>query len=172
MIRRPPRSTLFPYTTLFRSGGSETSLWRKHFASRAVCAIGKRPSRNHRSLSGVFSRNERRKGVENSAGDASEDRAGGSFAEKCEEPFGSAGFSELCEERLGHKNPGAARILCSRKQLAQQEKAWHERSCLGKRRSKNEFAGLVIRTGRMRGRAFAIDWHAGGLLAGLFPLAR
>src|SRR2546430_9402705 len=24
MIRRPPRSTLFPYTTLFRSGGDET----------------------------------------------------------------------------------------------------------------------------------------------------
>src|SRR5690348_17651094 len=24
MIRRPPRSTLFPYTTLFRSGGSDT----------------------------------------------------------------------------------------------------------------------------------------------------
>src|SRR3712207_6866774 len=23
MIRRPPRSTLFPYTTLFRSGGSQ-----------------------------------------------------------------------------------------------------------------------------------------------------
>src|SRR5256885_7608899 len=23
MIRRPPRSTLFPYTTLFRSGGSD-----------------------------------------------------------------------------------------------------------------------------------------------------
>src|SRR5258708_28368564 len=26
MIRRPPRSTLFPYTTLFRSAGSSTSL--------------------------------------------------------------------------------------------------------------------------------------------------
>src|SRR3712207_8739385 len=25
MIRRPPRSTLFPYTTLFRSGGALTS---------------------------------------------------------------------------------------------------------------------------------------------------
>src|SRR5258707_10681993 len=25
MIRRPPRSTLFPYTTLFRSGGNSTS---------------------------------------------------------------------------------------------------------------------------------------------------
>src|SRR3712207_9201872 len=25
MIRRPPRSTLFPYTTLFRSGGTGTS---------------------------------------------------------------------------------------------------------------------------------------------------
>src|SRR3712207_7812862 len=24
MIRRPPRSTLFPYTTLFRSGGSDS----------------------------------------------------------------------------------------------------------------------------------------------------
>src|SRR5258708_5338197 len=24
MIRRPPRSTLFPYTTLFRSGGEES----------------------------------------------------------------------------------------------------------------------------------------------------
>src|SRR5438093_1787060 len=28
MIRRPPRSTLFPYTTLFRSGGDKTArLW-------------------------------------------------------------------------------------------------------------------------------------------------
>src|SRR3712207_8833418 len=26
MIRRPPRSTLFPYTTLFRSGGQEKLL--------------------------------------------------------------------------------------------------------------------------------------------------
>src|SRR5438093_3172367 len=34
MIRRPPRSTLFPYTTLFRSSGispsSRTSWWRHH----------------------------------------------------------------------------------------------------------------------------------------------
>src|SRR3712207_8364747 len=28
MIRRPPRSTLFPYTTLFRSGGARGSLRR------------------------------------------------------------------------------------------------------------------------------------------------
>src|SRR3712207_9574719 len=27
MIRRPPRSTLFPYTTLFRSDGSDTVLF-------------------------------------------------------------------------------------------------------------------------------------------------
>src|SRR5687768_18024027 len=26
MIRRPPRSTLFPYTTLFRSGGLDSSM--------------------------------------------------------------------------------------------------------------------------------------------------
>src|SRR3712207_8813277 len=28
MIRRPPRSTLFPYTTLFRSSGRETATLR------------------------------------------------------------------------------------------------------------------------------------------------
>src|SRR3712207_7288036 len=28
MIRRPPRSTLFPYTTLFRSCGPRTQPWR------------------------------------------------------------------------------------------------------------------------------------------------
>src|SRR5256885_5351848 len=27
MIRRPPRSTLFPYTTLFRSGGVMERIW-------------------------------------------------------------------------------------------------------------------------------------------------
>src|SRR5260221_5519707 len=27
MIRRPPRSTLFPYTTLFRSSGAEVVHW-------------------------------------------------------------------------------------------------------------------------------------------------
>src|SRR5256885_3982077 len=36
MIRRPPRSTLFPYTTLFRSslGELETSLAGEHIANR------------------------------------------------------------------------------------------------------------------------------------------
>src|SRR3712207_8969722 len=28
MIRRPPRSTLFPYTTLFRSGGNHWTVFR------------------------------------------------------------------------------------------------------------------------------------------------
>src|SRR5438034_10465145 len=28
MIRRPPRSTLFPYTTLFRSGGRHTPFFK------------------------------------------------------------------------------------------------------------------------------------------------
>src|SRR3712207_7165230 len=32
MIRRPPRSTLFPYTTLFRSLMLSASSWRKLFA--------------------------------------------------------------------------------------------------------------------------------------------
>src|SRR5258707_4520221 len=40
MIRRPPRSTLFPYTTLFRSGlasaSRELNFW-PCFSSHAVC---------------------------------------------------------------------------------------------------------------------------------------
>src|SRR2546430_10660807 len=46
MIRRPPRSTLFPYTTLFRSPVSPASpgsaigweLWRRH--RRGLLALG------------------------------------------------------------------------------------------------------------------------------------
>src|SRR2546422_7400783 len=33
MIRRPPRSTLFPYTTLFRSWSVALALWRSAFDS-------------------------------------------------------------------------------------------------------------------------------------------
>src|SRR3712207_7582611 len=32
MIRRPPRSTLFPYTTLFRSGADEFPLTQEYLA--------------------------------------------------------------------------------------------------------------------------------------------
>src|SRR5438045_6628990 len=35
MIRRPPRSTLFPYTTLFRSGHVEASGGRRAWPRRA-----------------------------------------------------------------------------------------------------------------------------------------
>src|SRR3989442_5639325 len=39
MIRRPPRSTLFPYTTLFRSGRA-TLEGTKRFAARSAAAPG------------------------------------------------------------------------------------------------------------------------------------
>src|SRR2546430_11914441 len=39
MIRRPPRSTLFPYTTLFRSGPPE----EPQIAARIDPAAGRRP---------------------------------------------------------------------------------------------------------------------------------
>src|SRR2546425_10903911 len=40
MIRRPPRSTLFPYTTLFRSLGSDTSLLRQVTGRFALAGAG------------------------------------------------------------------------------------------------------------------------------------
>src|SRR3989442_6848111 len=44
MIRRPPRSTLFPYTTLFRSATASPAQ-RTHRSSRALRASAYRPSR-------------------------------------------------------------------------------------------------------------------------------
>src|SRR2546422_3046993 len=43
MIRRPPRSTLFPYTTLFRSGqgdGGELFVWNMHSGERVQVLSG------------------------------------------------------------------------------------------------------------------------------------
>src|SRR3712207_8763387 len=40
MIRRPPRSTLFPYTTLFRSGGGRSGCFRGRCRRRGGAAGG------------------------------------------------------------------------------------------------------------------------------------
>src|SRR2546430_11428105 len=45
MIRRPPRSTLFPYTTLFRSGRPEDVLDWPHGKRSPVAAQVLQPSR-------------------------------------------------------------------------------------------------------------------------------
>src|SRR5256885_10001247 len=61
MIRRPPRSTLFPYTTLFRSRWG----WRK--ASPAICSRGTRPPTGR--VSSASTSTERRRSVEVDADD-------------------------------------------------------------------------------------------------------
>src|SRR2546422_7378010 len=52
MIRRPPRSTLFPYTTLFRSAGATV-------AEGSVLSTAKRRSPNPRLRKGFKPRNTR-----------------------------------------------------------------------------------------------------------------
>src|SRR3712207_8087508 len=42
MIRRPPRSTLFPYTTLFRSHAQHVRVRRVHPAARTVELVPRR----------------------------------------------------------------------------------------------------------------------------------
>src|SRR2546430_17706937 len=44
MIRRPPRSTLFPYTTLFRSPALEARLGGGRFAAHVLAALASRGS--------------------------------------------------------------------------------------------------------------------------------
>src|SRR3712207_7117916 len=58
MIRRPPRSTLFPYTTLFRShrlGVSRATAWRRW--AEAIYAVAHRA--NEQSVIGRSSRARR-----------------------------------------------------------------------------------------------------------------
>src|SRR5687768_17884468 len=57
MIRRPPRSTLFPYTTLFRSREIELPVLRRLFAERAAHPQRRRrgrPERGNLELLRVF----------------------------------------------------------------------------------------------------------------------
>src|SRR6266511_5958933 len=44
MIRRPPRSTLFPYTTLFRSQGRRSRTWRSGCPRCSPCSASDRKS--------------------------------------------------------------------------------------------------------------------------------
>src|SRR2546422_3772901 len=81
MIRRPPRSTLFPYTTLFRSEKSrradslapDASLLRGlHFLGSAVLrGSGRRPQRRTSAL-GLLCRNQANAGAARSEEHTSE----------------------------------------------------------------------------------------------------
>src|ERR1035437_4662238 len=54
MIRRPPRSTLFPYTTLFRSGA--TRVWGRSDDRRASRNWRRNPDRSEEHTSELQSR--------------------------------------------------------------------------------------------------------------------
>src|SRR2546428_1063547 len=49
MIRRPPRSTLFPYTTLFRSRADSSRSWHREFLPAWRSHAGKNRSEEHTS---------------------------------------------------------------------------------------------------------------------------
>src|SRR5258708_26197150 len=49
MIRRPPRSTLFPYTTLFRSGRALNTVRSEPCRSARPCTAARRRSEEHTS---------------------------------------------------------------------------------------------------------------------------
>src|SRR5438132_3612628 len=57
MIRRPPRSTLFPYTTLFRSTSTDCS-WRSGASSRATGATARALARSEEHTSELQSHSD------------------------------------------------------------------------------------------------------------------
>src|SRR5690606_40039368 len=56
MIRRPPRSTLFPYTTLFRSPASSSSTRSTRRSGSAAVTTGTWPARSEEHTSELQSR--------------------------------------------------------------------------------------------------------------------
>src|SRR2546427_8466394 len=54
MIRRPPRSTLFPYTTLFRSAAPAELLWKKNLALLVYLARSPKRLRTREHLVGLL----------------------------------------------------------------------------------------------------------------------
>src|SRR5437868_13124461 len=56
MIRRPPRSTLFPYTTLFRSGLAATGSARRRPRGVTIAALVPAPLRSEEHTSELQSR--------------------------------------------------------------------------------------------------------------------
>src|SRR5258708_25481935 len=59
MIRRPPRSTLFPYTTLFRSDVDEMGMeWVKIFSSRSAVVAEVLQGITAERLEKIFTRSE------------------------------------------------------------------------------------------------------------------
>src|SRR2546421_3463932 len=60
MIRRPPRSTLFPYTTLFRSPSPQTRFSAKSFARAPLgrAAPARTPKRSEEHTSELQSRSD------------------------------------------------------------------------------------------------------------------
>src|SRR3712207_7439259 len=54
MIRRPPRSTLFPYTTLFRSAGVDGGISRRSCASRSAAVTAPVRRRERIFIGGVL----------------------------------------------------------------------------------------------------------------------
>src|SRR5687768_17707954 len=74
MIRRPPRSTLFPYTTLFRSPGAVHAAVRELPVPRSAPAPGKRIQargdrrrRSRRQLPGARTDNRRARSEEHTS---------------------------------------------------------------------------------------------------------
>src|SRR2546430_9945680 len=65
MIRRPPRSTLFPYTTLFRSSDLSGGLLTSHIEDTAfgwAGLLGRAVRRRHRASSGDVRQGGERQG--------------------------------------------------------------------------------------------------------------
>src|SRR5258707_10975425 len=74
MIRRPPRSTLFPYTTLFRSGDKGR---RTVAGAKAICATG---SARLRRATGVIDLNNTSRSAKTSRADRKSTRLNSSHA--------------------------------------------------------------------------------------------
>src|SRR3712207_9324537 len=78
MIRRPPRSTLFPYTTLFRSAGERRRRGAQVARQPAQLVLADEPAQLARErLQGIQRRTARTHGGQRADGEPADGREGG-----------------------------------------------------------------------------------------------
>src|SRR2546430_11398870 len=102
MIRRPPRSTLFPYTTLFRSHVDLAAVGAHHLAADVEAqsqALGQAPRARGLPAEGVEDRRQERR------------RDGGPLVVHAERDRGVAGRSEEHTSELQSQSNIVCRLL-------------------------------------------------------------
>src|SRR6266700_7368345 len=105
-----------------RTSENQAGVRRKYFAGGPVRAVGKCTGRNSGHVACCFAGNARRETMDDSRRDASANRAGSDYSERCQESRGGESFSGFCEELRRKFYAGEVWVLVSGKHEERKKK--------------------------------------------------